>query len=131
MADIVVDGQLDIQAVRSHFPALKQKQVFLDNAGGSQILSDAIDSYVLPSTYKTHVGIKTLIAPLSCSIRIYLEDTNVQLGASYNVGRKATQKYNQGLQAAADFINADLSEIGTLVLDYRSSPAWLLTNYMK
>ncbi|KAL8855909.1 MAG: hypothetical protein Q9178_007474 [Gyalolechia marmorata] len=88
MADIVVDGQLDIEAVQSHFPALKQKQVFLDNAGGSQILGAAIDS-----------------------IRIYLEDTNVQLGASYNVGQKATQKYNQGLQAAADFINADLSEI--------------------
>ncbi|KAL8770437.1 MAG: hypothetical protein Q9209_003863 [Squamulea sp. 1 TL-2023] len=88
MADIVVDGRLDVEAVRSHFPALKQKQVFLDNAGGSQVLSNAINS-----------------------IRTYLEETNVQLGASYNVGQKATQKYNQGLQAAADFMNATVDEI--------------------
>ncbi|KAL8790914.1 MAG: hypothetical protein Q9213_000339 [Squamulea squamosa] len=88
MANIIVDGRLDVEAVRSHFPALKQKQVFLDNAGGSQVLSDAINC-----------------------IRTYLEETNVQLGASYNTGQKATQKYNQGLQAAADFMNADVDEI--------------------
>ncbi|KAL8998619.1 MAG: hypothetical protein Q9169_002370 [Polycauliona sp. 2 TL-2023] len=88
MADIITDGRLDLEAVRSHFPALKQDQVFLDNAGGSQVLSDAVNS-----------------------IRTYLEETNVQLGASYNIGQKATQKYNKGLQAAADFINADVSEI--------------------
>ncbi|KAL9051449.1 MAG: hypothetical protein Q9206_004703 [Seirophora lacunosa] len=88
MADVVVDGCLNVDAVRSHFPALKQNQVFLDNAGGSQILSDAINS-----------------------IRTYLEETNVQLGASYDVGQKATEKYNEGLQAAADFMNASVDEI--------------------
>ncbi|KAI4090290.1 MAG: hypothetical protein LQ344_004838 [Seirophora lacunosa] len=88
MADVVVDGRLNVDAVRSHFPALKQNQVFLDNAGGSQILSDAINS-----------------------IRTYLEETNVQLGASYNVGQKATEKYNEGLKAAADFMNASVDEI--------------------
>ncbi|KAL8675780.1 MAG: hypothetical protein Q9186_007611, partial [Xanthomendoza sp. 1 TL-2023] len=88
MADIVLDGKLDLEAVRSHFPALKQKQVFLDNAGGSQILGDAIDS-----------------------IQTYLKETNVQLGASYHVGQKATEKFNAGMQAAADFMNADVSEI--------------------
>ncbi|KAL8685177.1 MAG: hypothetical protein Q9224_005929 [Gallowayella concinna] len=88
MADIVLDGKLDLEAVRSHFPALKQKQVFLDNAGGSQILGDAIDS-----------------------IQSYLKETNVQLGASYHVGQKATEKFNAGMQAAADFMNADVSEI--------------------
>jgi len=36
----------DVQGVREHFPALKQPQVFLDNAGGSQILGDVADSYV-------------------------------------------------------------------------------------
>ncbi|KAI4131358.1 MAG: hypothetical protein LQ338_001243 [Usnochroma carphineum] len=95
MASVVVNGRLDVEAVRSHFPALQQNQVFLDNAGGSQILSDAIHS--LPS-----------------SIRTYFEETNVQLGASYNVGQKATQKYNQGLQAAAQFVNANADEIGTI-----------------
>jgi selenocysteine lyase/cysteine desulfurase len=34
----------DVQAVREQFPALKQPQVFLDNAGGSQILGDVADS---------------------------------------------------------------------------------------
>lgn len=48
MADILVDGNLDLDAVRSHFPALKQNQIFFDNAGGSQVLSDAINSYVTP-----------------------------------------------------------------------------------
>lgn len=45
MASTVVDGHLDVDLVRSHFPALKQNQVFLDNAGGSQVLSDVINSY--------------------------------------------------------------------------------------
>ncbi|KAL8628700.1 hypothetical protein Q9189_005601 [Teloschistes chrysophthalmus] len=87
-SSILADDHLDLQAVRSHFPALQQKQVFLDNAGGSQVLSDAINS-----------------------IRTYLEETNVQLGASYNIGQKATEKYNQGFQAAADFLNAGVDEI--------------------
>jgi selenocysteine lyase/cysteine desulfurase len=34
----------DIKALRDQFPALQQKQVFLDNAGGSQILGAAADS---------------------------------------------------------------------------------------
>ncbi|KAL9025692.1 MAG: hypothetical protein Q9196_005529 [Gyalolechia fulgens] len=88
MANVVVDGRLDVGAVRSHFPALKQNQVFLDNAGGTQVLSDVIDS-----------------------IRTHLEETNVQLGASYHVGQKATEKYNDGLKAAAEFMNARVDEI--------------------
>ncbi|KAL8721916.1 MAG: hypothetical protein Q9225_001512 [Loekoesia sp. 1 TL-2023] len=87
MASVLVDGRLDVDAVRSHFPALGQKQVFLDNAGGSQVLSDAINS-----------------------IRAYLEETNVQPGASYDVGQKATEKYNEGLKAAAEFMNARIDE---------------------
>ncbi|KAI4139860.1 MAG: hypothetical protein L6R39_006073 [Caloplaca ligustica] len=105
MASVVadVDGRLDVEAVRSHFPALqqKQKQVFLDNAGGTQILGEAINS-----------------------IRTYLEETNVQLGASYNVGQKATEKYNQGLQAAADFLKANVDEIGIYI--YLSSQSTIL-----
>jgi hypothetical protein len=34
----------EISKAREHFPALKQDQVFLDNAGGSQALGDVIDS---------------------------------------------------------------------------------------
>ena len=36
--------QLDIAAVRDSFPALKQPQVFFDNAGGSQILGEVAES---------------------------------------------------------------------------------------
>lgn len=35
---------LDVAKIRSHFPALNQKQVFFDNAGGSQVLKEVIDS---------------------------------------------------------------------------------------
>jgi selenocysteine lyase/cysteine desulfurase len=35
----------DISKAREHFPALKQDQVYLDNAGGSQALGEVIDSY--------------------------------------------------------------------------------------
>jgi len=34
----------DVASARKRFPALKQDQVFLDNAGGSQALDDVIDS---------------------------------------------------------------------------------------
>jgi len=35
----------DVAAVRKHFPALQQKQVYFDNAGGSQVLQSVIDAY--------------------------------------------------------------------------------------
>ena len=37
-------GTFDVVQARERFPALKQDQVFLDNAGGSQALGDVIDS---------------------------------------------------------------------------------------
>lgn len=79
----------DVQAVREHFPALKQPQVFLDNAGGSQILGDVADS-----------------------IREYLYTNNVQLGATYKAGTQSTDAYNAGVKAAADYVNASPDEIG-------------------
>lgn len=38
-------SDFDIARVRSHFPALKGKQVYFDNAGGSQVLQEVIDRY--------------------------------------------------------------------------------------
>ena len=35
----------DVSKARSRFPALNQDQVFLDNAGGSQVLGEVIESY--------------------------------------------------------------------------------------
>ncbi|KLU87363.1 cysteine desulfurase [Magnaporthiopsis poae ATCC 64411] len=81
-------AQLDIAKVRGSFPALARDQVFFDNAGGSQTLGTVIDS-----------------------IRDYLTNTNVQLGASYATGVKSTTKYSEGYEAAAKYINASTEEI--------------------
>jgi len=78
----------DITKSRERFPALQQDQVFLDNAGGSQALEDVIDS-----------------------ITAYLSKTNVQLGASYHTGTQSNTKYEDGYQAAANYINAGRDEI--------------------
>ena len=37
-------GSFEIASARESFPALKQSQVFFDNAGGSQTLGTVIDS---------------------------------------------------------------------------------------
>lgn len=42
-------GSLDVAAARASFPALKQRQVYFDNAGGSQTLGTVIDSQVDPA----------------------------------------------------------------------------------
>jgi selenocysteine lyase/cysteine desulfurase len=66
-----MSGTFDVAAARERFPALKQDQVFLDNAGGSQTLGDVIDS-----------------------ITQYLSKTNVQLGASYHTGEYYPHRTN-------------------------------------
>ncbi|TVY81143.1 Cysteine desulfurase-like protein ustD [Lachnellula suecica] len=81
-------SSFDIASAKESFPALKQSQVFFDNAGGSQTLGTAIDS-----------------------ISNYLSKTNVQLGASYAVGQKSTALYNAGYEAAAKYINASEDNI--------------------
>ncbi|KAL2007513.1 hypothetical protein VTN00DRAFT_8951 [Thermoascus crustaceus] len=78
----------DIAQARSRFPALKQDQVFLDNAGGSQVLDSIIDS-----------------------LHAYLSRTNVQLGATYNVAKSCNAAYDEAYRAAAKFINASPDEI--------------------
>ena len=80
---------LDIQATRKQFPALAQPQVYFDNAGGSQILGITADS-----------------------IRDYLYTHNVQLGATYKAGEQSTEAYDKGLKAGAEYINANVDEIG-------------------
>ena len=43
----------------------------------------------------------------------YLEETNVQLGATYDVAKQSTESYGRGLEAAAGFMGAASDEIGT------------------
>ncbi|KAF3937612.1 hypothetical protein ABW19_dt0204312 [Dactylella cylindrospora] len=74
---------------RSRFPAVVEtEQVYMDNAGGSQVLDVVINS-----------------------VKEYLSHTNVQLGASYVTGQQSNNKVATGLAASAKFINADLGEV--------------------
>ena len=74
---------LNIDFVRKQFPALSGDWVFFDNAGGTQICRQAADR-----------------------IHDYLLNTNVQLGASYDISQRSTQRVNEGIGAMAEFINA-------------------------
>ena len=81
-------ASIDIDAVRSSFPALAGKQVYMDNAGGAQVLKPVIDS-----------------------ISQYLSNNNVQLGASYPIAQKSTSLFSAGHEAGAKYINADPSDV--------------------
>lgn len=75
--------QLPIDHVRSRFPALARDEVFLDNAGGSQILGAVIDG-----------------------IAGYLRDCNVQHGATYASSRLAAARVEGGKRAIASLLGA-------------------------
>jgi len=80
---------LDLDFVRSQFPALAGEWTYLDNAGGSQVLVGVADR-----------------------VRDYLLSTNVQLGASYAVSRQAGERVAEATRAVAASINAaDESEV--------------------
>ena len=74
---------MDISFVRKQFPALKNGFIFMDNAGGSQILGRTI-KYI--SEYYTNF--------------------NVQLGASYKISETAGKKLKLATGNVARFINA-------------------------
>jgi len=78
---------LDLSAIRSEFPALAQDFVFLDNAGGSQVLRRVADR-----------------------VRDYLLSSSVQLGASYVHSQEAGSKVLQARQSVARLINASHDE---------------------
>lgn len=78
---------LDLEFVRSHFPGLANGWIFFDNAGGSQVLKSVVDR-----------------------ITAFLYDSNVQLGASYEVSQTAAKRVAQGTAAMATLINAEQPE---------------------
>jgi hypothetical protein len=47
------------------------------------------------------------------SISNYLSKTNVQMGSTYGVGKKSSTLYSAGYAAAAKYINASPSNIGS------------------
>lgn len=74
----------DLELVRAAFPALASGFVFLDNAGGSQVLASVADR-----------------------VRDYLLSTPVQLGASYAVSQAAGERVRAGVRAAASLVGTD------------------------
>ena len=78
---------LDLAFVRSQFPSLAGDTVFLDNAGGSQVLGRVVDR-----------------------ISDYLLTTNVQHGATYAVSQAATARLAEAQVRMAEFINAERPE---------------------
>lgn len=73
----------DLNFIRSHFPALSGEWTFFDNAGGTQTVRQ--------------VGER---------IQDYLYHSNVQLGASYEVSKIASEKVTEARKTWAEIINA-------------------------
>lgn len=74
---------LDLDFVRSHFPALDKEWVYMDNAGGSQTLKGVADR-----------------------ISEYLLTSIVQHGASYAISQLAMQRVKEATAAMATLVNA-------------------------
>ncbi|MCQ8782886.1 cysteine desulfurase-like protein [Mangrovibrevibacter kandeliae] len=79
---------LDLDFVRSQFPALSGEWAFMDNAGGSQTLKRVADR-----------------------VADYLLTSNVQTGASYAPSRLSLERVSQTRDAFARFMNCDPGEI--------------------
>lgn len=77
-----------VDQARAQFPSLAKKQVFGDNAGGSQVLES-----------------------VAKSISDYLINTNVQLGASYNTSKVSTAIFDDAYKTAAQYVNAHADEV--------------------
>jgi cysteine desulfurase family protein (TIGR01976 family) len=78
---------LNLEYVRAEFPALAGDTVFLDNAGGSQVLARVADR-----------------------VRDYLLTSSVQLGASYKASQIAGEKVLAARRAVAELIHAPLDD---------------------
>lgn len=76
-------AQLDLARIRAEFPALASDTVFLDNAGGSQVLRRVADR-----------------------IHQYLLHDNVQLGASYAASQQAGDRVLAARRSVAELVNA-------------------------
>ncbi|GAB2203799.1 cysteine desulfurase-like protein [Roseibium sp. ROS1] len=81
------NAQLDIAWVRDQFPGLKSDWVFFDNAGGSQILNQAVER-----------------------IKQFLLEKNVQIGGSYEVSKAAAAALLEARKAGQLLVNASRPE---------------------
>ena len=80
---------LDIDFVRDQFPALENDFIFMDNAGGSQILGPVVDR-----------------------MQEFFYNDFVQLGGSYEVSANADKKLEEVTKQLAEYVNArDFREV--------------------
>ena len=82
-----VTKTLDLDFVRSQFPGLSRGWTLFDNAGGSQILSGAVER-----------------------ITSFLYEKNVQIGGSYAVSQEAARALYEARTAAMHLVNASRPE---------------------
>jgi cysteine desulfurase family protein (TIGR01976 family) len=80
---VALTSTLNLAQVRAEFPALSDACVYLDNAGGSQVLRRVADR-----------------------VRDYLLTSSVQLGASYAQSQQAGEKVLAARRSVAELINA-------------------------
>ena len=74
---------MDTGFVRKNFPGLRDDFIFMDNAGGSQVLGNVINRTA--DYFKNHY---------------------VQLGATYEVSARAMTLLDESVKSIAGFINA-------------------------
>jgi cysteine desulfurase family protein (TIGR01976 family) len=79
---------LDVMLARAQFPALTSEWIYMDNAGGTQVPLQVADS-----------------------VREYMLHSNVQLGASYELSRKAGEAVANARRLMADLVGAVPDEI--------------------
>jgi cysteine desulfurase family protein (TIGR01976 family) len=75
---------LDLQAIRSRFPALAGEAGYFDGPGGSQVPQSVIDA-----------------------MTAYLRDSNSNLGGAFRTSRESDEVLERGRAAAADFTGAE------------------------
>jgi cysteine desulfurase family protein (TIGR01976 family) len=75
---------VDLEFVRKQFPGLREDFIFMDNAGGSQVLGSVIDRSAE-----------------------FFRNYYVQLGATYEVSAIASEKIDETIKSIASFINAE------------------------
>lgn len=79
---------LDLDAVRSRFPALADGAAFFDGPGGSQVPQSVLDA-----------------------VTGYLRDSNANLGGAFPSSRESDEVMKRGRAAAADFTGAEAEGI--------------------
>ncbi len=84
----MADRPLDLEFVRSFFPALNDSWAFMENAGGSLVPRTVIDR-----------------------VHSYMTECQVQPAAAYRASQDATERMEAGHKAVCGMINADLDEV--------------------